>query len=84
MVVSIGVLPTIDIAAENAVVVVDIIEKVTNMETDLNDMNTNMTQADDEEWLDEMRVSGDDSHDYLNIMLNQVTLFNNYPRPDLI
>ena len=73
MVVSIGVLPTIDIAAENAVVVVDIIEKVTNMETDLNDMNTNMTQADDEEWLDEMRVSGDDSHDYLNIMLNQVT-----------
>ena len=49
MVVSIGVLPTIDIAAENAVVVVDIIEKVTNMETDLNDMNTNMTQADDEE-----------------------------------
>ena len=52
MVVSIGVLPTIDIAAENAVVVVDIIEKVTNMETDLNDMNTNMTQADDEEWLD--------------------------------
>ena len=73
MVVSIGVLPTIDIAAENAVVVVDIIEKVTNMETDLNDMNTNMTQADDEEWLDETRVSGDDSHDYLNIMLNQVT-----------